>query len=229
MTNRARVQKFLCEKFNIKVPYIQLGAVDSLDLMLNFNELLIFEFYQRKRYKKVADIGANIGIHSWFMAQQGWNVTAYEPDPLHCSILYEAPGITAKQLAVSDHDGVVDFVRVLGNTTSSHIRGSKVPYGDVETFRVPCVDIRSFDYDFMKIDVEGHEADLLLRLSEEQLSQTEIICEVGNARNAAVIFDHFQKIGFPIRTQLKGWAIASRIEDMPTNHREGSIFIGGEF
>jgi FkbM family methyltransferase len=233
LSDRERVQDLLCRSFGIDVPYVQMGHVDSLSLLLNFNELVIFDFYERRqdRYERVVDVGANIGIHTLMMSKY-WDVTAYEPDPFHYGILLgvvEGWPIQTLMQAVSDHGNPVDFVRVLGNTTSSHIRGAKVPYGEIETFKVGCVDVRSFDYDLMKLDAEGHEATILLRLSEEQLSKMDVIAEVGNPKNAAIIFDHFQKLGFPIRSQLKGWDVVTRLEDMPTSHREGSIFIGREF
>lgn len=226
MKSRERVQSLLCDWMKIRIPYVRLGAVDSLDLLLNYNELVIFDLYRSKNYKRVVDVGANIGIHSALMSRQGWYVDSYEPDPFHFAMLSELPGIHPIQKAVSNRNGIAQFVRVLGNTTASHIRGSKSPYGDVETFSVDCVDVRSFDYDFMKLDVEGHEAEILLRLSEEQLSKMEIVAEVGSAKNAAIIFDHFQKIGFPIRSQMIDWDIVNRLEDMPSSHRDGSIFIG---
>ena len=70
-------------------PYIELGSVSSLDVFSSLNELIIFSYYlqNRKKYKKVIDIGANIGLHTILMAKLGWHIVAYEPDPLHLSIL----------------------------------------------------------------------------------------------------------------------------------------------
>ena len=48
----------------IVFPYYKMGAIDSLDLF-GLDELIIFGFYwkNRGRYRRVADIGANIGLH----------------------------------------------------------------------------------------------------------------------------------------------------------------------
>src|SRR4051812_14568978 len=47
---------------DIELPYYKMGAVDSLDLF-GLDELIIFAFYRanRTRYRRSADIGANLG------------------------------------------------------------------------------------------------------------------------------------------------------------------------
>ena len=53
----------------ISFPYLKMGAIDSLDLF-GLDEVIIFSYYynNRHRYKKVSDIGANIGLHSLLMS-----------------------------------------------------------------------------------------------------------------------------------------------------------------
>jgi hypothetical protein len=69
---------------NIKLPYYKMGNVDTLNLF-DLDELIIFSFYwhNRNKYKNVADLGANVGLHSILMSKCGWNVHAFEPDPQH--------------------------------------------------------------------------------------------------------------------------------------------------
>ena len=107
-----------------------MGAIDSIDLF-GLDELLIFSFYYRNRglYKRAIDIGANIGLHSIVLSLCGIKVESYEPDPSHYKKLVrniELNGISNMifhQAAVSKENGVMQFVRVLGNTTSSHLVG----------------------------------------------------------------------------------------------------------
>ena len=63
--------------------------------------------------------------------------------------------------------GKAKSVRVVGNTTGSHFRGRKRFYGDLEHFEVEVEDFRNIiDWaDFLKIDVEGHEATFDLQYS----------------------------------------------------------------
>jgi len=141
-----------------------MGREITSDNLFDSNEQMIFDFYEanRKRYRKVVDVGANIGVHSILMARQGWKVRAYEPDPDHFSRLIEntaAHGVSvmATQAAVSDEFGVAGFVRVLDNTTGSHLSGDKESYGPRERITVQTVDCRPlFEWaDFAKVDFCG--------------------------------------------------------------------------
>src|SRR3990167_659792 len=73
----------------IVFPLVKMVAVSSVDIFSSINELIIFAFYwvNRHRYKKVADIGANIGLHTILMSRLGWNVKAFEPDQVHLDLL----------------------------------------------------------------------------------------------------------------------------------------------
>jgi len=151
----------------INLPNHKMGAIDTLDLF-GLDELIIFSFYfaNRARYKKVADIGANLGLHSIVMAKCGWEVSAFEPDPVHAKILKnnlslnDVKQVNLFEAAVSDKAGTLEFVRVLGNTTGSHLAGAKSnPYGQLERFPVKVISIADViaGADFIKLDAEGQE------------------------------------------------------------------------
>ena len=161
----------------ISLPYFKMGAIDSLDLF-GLDEMIIFSYYfnNRNRYKKVADLGANIGLHSMLMSKSGFQIEAYEPDPTHIEMigknfkLNSVDSVNLNQVAVSDVDRKTKFVRVLGNTTSSHIAGAKDnAYGDLETYDVDVVSAKEIfkNSDFIKMDVEGEEAKIILSTTKE--------------------------------------------------------------
>ena len=54
---------------SLNFPYFEMGAINSTHLF-GFDELILFSFYHQNRnnYKKVADLGANIGLHSIIMS-----------------------------------------------------------------------------------------------------------------------------------------------------------------
>ncbi len=219
----------------IELPYYQMGAVDSLDLF-GLDELIIFSFYwaNRRRYQRAADIGANLGLHSMLMSRCGWSVQAYEPDPTHASLLarnLKLNDITSVELiqsAVSDAPGEMEFVRVLGNTTSSHLAGAKPsPYGELERFRVNVESIARImqSVDFVKMDAEGQEKTIILGTASEHWQNTDMIVEVGSSENATAIYDHLQKLGIRAFAQKHGWAEVRTLADMPTSYRDGSLFI----
>jgi FkbM family methyltransferase len=221
----------------ISMPHTKMGAIDSLDLF-GLDELIIFTFYNanRARYRNVLDIGANLGLHSIVMGRCGFSVKAFEPDPWHYSLLCEnlaankVSSVVPIKEAVSVSDGEAQFVRVLGNTTGSHLAGSKNSYGEKEVFAVPTRAVRPlFEWaDLAKIDAEGHEKELLLAASRELMQKLDIMVEIGNADNAKAVFGHFQSIGIGMYSQKKRWGPVERVEDVPTSHREGSLFISAK-
>lgn len=242
--SRERAQSWLCDHLGIQLPYISMGKVDSLDLF-GPNEMIIFAFYQHNagRYKKVLDIGANVGLHSVFMNRLGWDVKAFEPDQeiwkkaianvsangkrVGVGYLSVTTGQLPVRAAVSDRTGEAQFVRVLHNLTGSHIEGYKESYGPRETITVPVVDCRPlFDWaDLAKLDVEGHEGVLLRCVTASHLEHLDLICELRGELEAASVLKHFNSLDCPIYSQKNDWKPVRKLGDMPVKHQEGSIFI----
>jgi len=220
---------------SVVFPFVKMGSISTLELF-GLDELIIFAFYwnNRNRYRNAADIGANLGLHSILMAKCGWDVTAYEPDPFHAKRLssnLELNSITKVKLveaAVSDKTGTLEFVRVLGNTTSSHLAGAKNnAYGLLEKFPVKVESIAAImpTVDFVKMDAEGQEKIIILGTTSEHWRNTDMIVEVGSEENAFAIYHHLQKIGVRAFAQKLGWAEVTSIGDMPTHYKQGSLFI----
>jgi FkbM family methyltransferase len=219
----------------VDLPYRRMGAIDSVDLF-GLDELMIFAFYwaNRKLYRRTLDVGANLGLHSIMMARAGFEVTAFEPDPVHFELLQANLGrnqvlkVTPQRAAVSDIDGELEFVRVVNNTTGSHLAGAKVnPYGPLDRFAVP---VKAFaplsaNADFAKVDAEGHEVAILTSVPADRWSRFDVMVEIGTPENAAALFDHLNAIGVGLYPQKIGWERATKIGDLPTSHREGSLFV----
>jgi FkbM family methyltransferase len=219
----------------ICLPYHQMGNVDSIDLFA-LDELIIFSFYwaNRKRYRKAADFGANIGLHTCVLSRCGFDVHSFEPDPAHFEVLsanIDRNGLTNAMpfaSAVSTSEGEHEFIRIVNNTTGGHLAGAKFnPYGPMDRFSVQTVlAAPHIEWaDLIKMDIEGHEADVLCATSGEDWQTTDAIVEVGNTENASAIFNHFSQIGINLFAQKTGWMKVVSLEDMPTSHRDGSLFI----
>lgn len=219
------------------LPYFDMGAIDSTHLF-GLDELIIFSFYARNihRYSRVADLGANIGIHSICLSKLGYKVNAFEPDPAHltrfrhnCNLNSVSPEIN--QSAVSIDDGEAEFTRVIGNTTGSHLSGAKQePYGKLDRF---IVQTKSFgkilaEHDLLKIDVEGHEASIISSTSPSEWMRTDAILEVGSRANAEIIYNHFQGSGINMFAQASSWLKVEKVEDMPTSYTQGSLFVSAK-
>jgi FkbM family methyltransferase len=224
------------EAGEIKFPFVSMGSINSTHLF-GLDELIIFTFYARNRrnYRRVADIGANIGLHSTVLAKLGFDVECYEPDPVHLEVLQHnffinglANQVAIHRKAVSTEVDSVEFIRVLGNTTGSHLAGAKKnPYGELDRFTVQTASFREIlrNVDLVKLDVEGHELEILLSTSNSDWSQTDAIIEVGTPQNAMGVFRHIREIGLFMFSQKNSWRRVTCLEQVPTSHREGSLFI----
>ena len=195
-------------------------------------------YQNRNKYRKVADLGANIGLHSIIMSKLGFEVTSYEPDQIHfekiknninLNSVKSNPTIVNK--AISTSAGYVEFVRVKGNTTGNHIKGAKdSPYGDLETFKVETDSFKEIitNFDFLKIDVEGIEAKILLSTSHSDWLTTDAMIEVGSNKNAELIYNFFESEKINLFSQKNSWHKVEKFENMPVSYKDGSLFISSK-
>jgi len=223
------------DKRGLRIPFVRMGKVSSDDLF-EAREQVLFDFYERNagRYATALDVGANVGIHALLMAQAGWQVRAFEPDPRHHAELVRnvaehglVASIAAVQAAVSTAAGGADFVRVLDNGTASHLAGARDAYGPTEVIRVLTLDCRPlFDWaDLAKIDVEGHEAALLATVTARQ--RCEFLVEVGSRANADAIYAHFAGArAMWVHRGGRSWEPVRAAKDVPGHYKEGTLFIG---
>ena len=223
----------------IRLPFYKMGAIDSTYLW-GLDELILFGFYyqNRNRYKKTLDIGANIGLHSIIMSRCGFSVTAYEPDPVHYDILMEnlklngcEDRVQVEKAAISNKSGMQEFVRVIGNTTSSHLAGAKDRvYGPTETFSVRTVNIAEAvkGVDLMKIDAEGHEGVIMDFIPDDVFKCVDIVMEIGSKKNAESIFNRLKKLEVNMFAQNRAWKKVTELSEMPTSYRDGSLFVSSK-
>lgn len=223
---------------NLVFPYFKMGTIDSLNLF-DIDELIIFSFYfvNRGKYKKVMDIGANIGLHTVVLSKCGYEVFAFEPDPQHYQVLKrnielnEGKAIHANNAAVSNKSGQMEFIRVLGNTTGSHLAGSKKnPYGELEKFQVAVVDINQYinEMDLIKLDAEGHEKEIILSTKIDNWLNTDSFVEIENEENANAIYNFFKDSRVNLFSQKRNWSKVESLDDMPTSYHDGSLFISSK-
>ena len=90
----------------------------------------------------------------------------------------------------------------------------------VDSFRDICN-----NFDLLKIDVEGHEADILLSTEKEDWQGTDAIVEIGSLGNAEKVFHHFSNLALNLFSQKQAWQKVNSLEDMPFSYKDGSLFI----
>ena len=189
----------------LKFANIDLKSINILDLF-NINEQLAFNFYvkNKKNYKKVCDIGANIGIHTTILSKIGYNVTAFEPDAIHFKLLRKNLNLnklsaTLIQSAVYNCDGWLKFIRVVDHSPKSHLDVSKKnvnSFGKKISFKVKVLNFRKIinNFDLIKIDAEGSEAKIIKSLKKSSDFTSDILLEISNKKNANSIYKHLRKL-----------------------------------
>ena len=210
----------------LKFPYFSMGNIDSAKLF-GMDEIILFSFYytNRNRYKKTLDLGANIGLHTLLMKKLGFEVVSYEPDIIHLAQIdkvmklngFDSNGVRPK--AISDKSGTMEYLRVLGNTTGSHLLGSKEDvYGPTDAVSVQVDDILEVltneNFDF-----------LLNRITADSIEKTDIMLEIGSEKNAQEIFEILKRKGIAAYAQKINWNRVEKLEDLPNHHTHGSLFL----
>lgn len=120
------------------------------------------------------------------LAEQGWSGYMVEADPTHAESMKKQTsryGVEVRNLAISDYDGLIEFhtssadegwVKGIGTVASDNHIGERLLTEDrysrhiKETISIPCSTLDTFltesnidHLDFMKIDTEGHELNIL--------------------------------------------------------------------
>lgn len=116
------------------------------------------------------DVGANLGLYTRELADRSSLVHAFEPSPAMADILRRttARNVVVHETALSDHSGMTELKIPADEGRLTHSLASLEP-GAVEGFEVNEVsvplarldDVVSENVSFVKIDVEGHELNVL--------------------------------------------------------------------
>jgi FkbM family methyltransferase len=146
----------------------------------------------------ILDIGANVGNHTVFWAAQGHTVVPFEPNPRANTLLrrnIESNNLSTRVLLEISHYGVsdqrsrIDVVDDMKqNLGGAHIVFSK---DDSKSDKIECVPLDSLKFgkrvDFVKIDVEGHEENVL-RGAKKTIADNRplIYCEATNETRKTV-------------------------------------------
>jgi FkbM family methyltransferase len=143
------------------------------------------------------DIGANLGYYSILMSElvgPAGKVHCFEPNPAICNLLRGTVGVngfggrsTVHQVALSSAEkGEVAFYVPRNEPKNAMIVQPGFQHPGGETISVPTARFDSLPFDkldFLKIDVEGAELEVLRGLQQlKQRFEPKIVCEVNFGR-----------------------------------------------
>jgi FkbM family methyltransferase len=130
----------------------------------DFYEAAILDYLRRTFHREgvIVDVGAMIGNHALYFATFLPNVVVHAFEPLSANLTLLRTNVagldvTVHPLALSDHDGTARL-----SVPDKNNRGHALLGDDGEVVQVRPLDAYAFqDVSLIKVDVEGHEAQVL--------------------------------------------------------------------
>lgn len=231
------VGNFLKRDLTLRLDDIQVFAragTEDLGYYWRSHKPAVDKWFEPRPNEVVVDIGANVGLWSLLSATGGARVFAIEPNPGTYSVLKRnrdanrLNGLTVSNIAISGQDGIgklTTFQRSTGASTLGTDIRSNLTGGSVESALVTTTTLDSYcslngidSVDWLLIDVEGHEAEVL-RSGTRTLKKTRrLILEVSFGERSRVCREILSAVGMRV-TEKRGqssineyWLVEGRDE-----------------
>ncbi len=146
------------------------------DIVLNqINEDRFYDqIFDGEEDLTILDIGGNIGLFTLYAQDRAKVIYPIEPTPGHFHILKELTkeydNVHPMNLAVSDHDGIIDFYINDENTTMNSLANQYGIKVEVESRTIASIinELGLSHVDFVKCDIEGSE---MVALTDETVGE----------------------------------------------------------
>jgi FkbM family methyltransferase len=182
---------------------------------------LVWRFFDQRRHGFFVDVGAydpKIGSQTWLLEQQGWRGILIEPQPGHCERLRHArPGARLFQVACAapGHPPQMPFffaetpshsslARNVIDPTTRYVKSDLVK---VMTLDAVLAEAGNPKVDFVSIDVEGTQLDVLHGFSLEQHRPALLLVE--DHLHHLKVHSYLRQRGYRLvkRTGLNNWYV----------------------
>jgi FkbM family methyltransferase len=181
----------------------------------NYEDLIIYGFLKNIKNGIYVDVGASHPEHlsvTKFFYEKGWSGVNIEPDPKIFKLLVrDRPRDINVRVGISNKPGTLDMRQYLGDsqglsTFSDHMKKENLKshkYVDVKTDVVTLAKVLSDSkvkhIDFMKIDVEGYEYEVL-QGNDWNKYKPKLICiesnHIENDWNSILVKNGYQEVFF---------------------------------
>ena len=149
----------------------------------------------------VIDVGGNVGMYAYALAARAGDVVVFEPLPECAAVIRAAhlPNVVVHEVALSERAGVAMLhVPLIGGTRETSRASFSPPGGQFDARPVPMRRLDDFellDVSAMKIDVEGHELQVI-RGAEQTLAREKpvLLVEIEQRHLQGPVDDVFHAI-----------------------------------
>lgn len=189
---------------------------------------ILFEIFQRKTSGVCVEVGANNGVDdsiSLFFEKIGWKCILVEPNPSLCRGIRAVRNALIYECAASNRSGVGTLYVAEGAVRSdglSTISTNKEDHDRIKNYGFVSrpVQVRTMtldeiltdaqingDVDFISIDVEGHEYEVLEGLSLERWKPMIMLVEDNSNFENNIVSNYLKKFGYVrfLRTGVNDW------------------------
>jgi len=206
---------------------------------------ILFDIFERKTKGVCVEVGANNGVDdstSLFFEKIGWKCVLIEPNPYLCQQIRASRSALVYECAASNHSGIITLHVVEGAARSdglSTISTNKEDHNRIKSlgFTSSPVQVRTMtlneiltdaqinsDIDFITIDVEGHEYEVIEGFSLEKWKPQIILVEDNSNFENNTVSKSLKKSGYVRfhRTGVNDW-YAHRTNKQFVNIRSRSL------
>jgi FkbM family methyltransferase len=186
-----------------------------------FNDVFIAGQYNAsipwEGFKRIIDIGANVGAFTVFasLKSPGATILAIEPEPLNFALLRK--NISLNNISAICRQAVVSASGGRRRLFLSHLPGQHALFGtgdSMEVDSIPLAELLETDCDLLKLDFEGSEYEIVYSLPQELWNRIRYILleyHYPTPTDSPVILrEYLEKMGYTVTTIGRRILLAQR-------------------
>ena len=232
---RSEIQKSKKELISLRKQLLLLELNKELRLPARLpsedgEEIILYNFFGRKNTGFYIEIGAYNGVdlsNTYFFEAIGWNGFLIEPDPgLYQQCLLSRPNSKVINAAASDRPGSIQFTTAIGKEWLSYSGENKsredriiAEGGTLNRIEVLCLTLNEIlkdtdqKIDFISLDVEGHEFDVLNGFDLSKYRPRVVVIEQGEFDNDSPASLLLKKHGYSKKFHLGSNSFYTHVSD----------------
>lgn len=164
-----------------------------------------------REFRSALDVGCHVGLWSLHLASRFEHVDAFEPMPAHRECFVEnvkAFNVTLHPVALGDKESDVRMTTYAGNSGHSHV----ADVGDIVAQMRTLDSYKFTDVDFLKIDTEGFELQVL-RGAVDTLVRCKPVIIVEQKANNGSRYGYDDRAALPFLQAMGARVVAERARD----------------